>query len=181
MLLLSLPWGLGSVSVCVPSRPEPEGGLLLRSSIRLPDGSALPNAVQKSLSQLWISKLLLASKDFLNIMSPSAKLIFPLSLFPPPIIWVWICSSFKFGSVRAREFCNKMPLQRSPDTAAGKAQRVKISLKMYTTGFDFIHCVFWYTKGYYSKLFWAKRHCCKLSNSMEFTSCDWAGTYTPQN
>lgn len=71
------------MSVCVPSRPKPEGGLLLRSSVRLPDGSALPNAVQKSFSQLWISKLLLASKDFLNIIVPVCQIDLPSLIISP--------------------------------------------------------------------------------------------------
>lgn len=131
--------------------PRPEEGILPRSSVHLPDGSALPNAVQKSLSQLWISKLFYLHPKTFWILCPCLPNWTSLShYFPPPIIRVWICSSFKFGSVRAQAFCNKMPLQRSPDTAIGKAQRVKISLKIYTMGFYFIHCVFWYTKGYYS-------------------------------
>lgn len=108
------------------------------------------------LSSLWASfgfQSSTASTPRLSVcmsVSPSAKLILFLLLFSQPIKLVWICSSFQFVVVKVTAFCNKMSLQRSPDTATGKAQRVKISLEIYTMEFYFIHCVFWGTKGHYS-------------------------------
>lgn len=110
----------GGLSLYVQPPPQGQGSC---SEAAFTYSSILPNAAEKSLSQLWISELLYFHPNtFCVFVSPSAKLIFPLSLSSQPIIRVWICSSFKLGSVGARAFCNKMPLQRSPDTAMGKVQ-----------------------------------------------------------
>lgn len=108
--------------------PRTEEGLLFRNNIHLSYGLILPISSAKSLSQLWISVLF--------CFHPKTYCM-PLLLFSQPIIWVWICSIFKFGSVGS---------QRSPDTTTGKAQCVKISLKIHKTVLLYSLCILRYQR-----------------------------------
>lgn len=79
-----------------------------------------------------------------------------LSLFSQPIVWVWICCSFQFGSVRARAPTDSQTLQMERH----KMLKQTSGYIQQNLTFD---CIFWGTKGHNGQWFQTKRHCCKFS------------------
>jgi len=128
------PWQ-GGVSVCFQQQPKDRGKDLFRAAFTSPTVQFRLMLLRCLWASFGFQSSFTSIQSLSEYLSPRLPNWTFLSLFSPPIIWVWICSSFKFGSVRARAFCNKMSLQRSLDIATGKAQHVKISLTIYTMKF----------------------------------------------